>query len=78
MPVKDPDKIRNVAVIGHRGTGKTSLTEALLYESGTINRLGSVAEESTVSDYDDEEKRRGMSISAALTHLRVGRAARST
>ena len=44
MPNTESGKIRNVAVIGHRGTGKTSLVEALLYESGTTNRLGSVAE----------------------------------
>ena len=69
MPNTESGKIRNVAVIGHRGTGKTSLVEALLYESGTTNRLGSVAEKSTVSDYDDEERRRGMSISATVTHL---------
>jgi elongation factor G len=69
MPHKEPGKIRNVAVIGHRGTGKTSLVEALLYESGTINRLGSVAENSTIADYDDDERKRGMSISAAVTHL---------
>jgi elongation factor G len=69
MPHKEPGKIRNVAVIGHRGTGKTSLVEALLYESGTINRLGTVAEKSTITDYDEDERKRGMSISAALTHL---------
>ena len=69
MPHREPGKIRNVAVIGHRGTGKTSLVEALLYESGTINRLGSVADQTTVSDHDDEERRRGMSISAVVTHL---------
>ena len=69
MPNSEPGKIRNVAVIGHRGTGKTSLVESLLYESGTINRLGSVAEHNTVSDYDDEEKRRGISMSAAVMHL---------
>jgi elongation factor G len=69
MPDREPGKIRNVAVIGHRGTGKTSLVEALLYESGTLTRLGSVAEKSTVSDYDEEERRRGMSISSAVTHL---------
>jgi elongation factor G len=56
-------------VIGHRGTGKTSLVEALLYESGTVNRLGSVADQSTVSDYDEDERKRGMSISASVTHL---------
>jgi len=69
MPNTETGKIRNVAVIGHRGTGKTSLVEALLYESGTTNRLGTVADRSTVSDYDDEERRRGMSISATVTHL---------
>jgi elongation factor G len=69
MPHKEPGKIRNVAVIGHRGTGKTSLVEALLYESGTLNRLGSVAEKTTVTDHDDDERKRGMSISAAVTHL---------
>jgi elongation factor G len=56
-------------VIGHRGTGKTSLVEALLYESGTVNRLGSVADQSTVSDHDEDERKRGMSISASVTHL---------
>jgi elongation factor G len=69
MPGTEPGKIRNVAVIGHRGTGKTSLVEALLFEAGTVNRLGSVTEKTTVSDYDDEERRRGMSISATVTHL---------
>jgi elongation factor G len=69
MPHREPGTIRNVAVIGHRGTGKTSLVEALLYESGTVNRLGSVADQSTVSDHDDDERKRGMSISASVTHL---------
>jgi elongation factor G len=64
---KPADRIRNVALIGHRGAGKTSLHEALLFQGGAINRLGSVADGTTVSDADDDEKTRQMSISAALS-----------
>jgi elongation factor G len=69
MPHLDPAKIRNVTLLGHRGTGKTSLVEAMLFAAGATTRLGSVAEGTTVADFDDDERRRGMSITASLCHV---------
>ncbi len=67
MPT-EAGKIRNVAVVGHRGTGKTSLVEAMLFQAGKTNRLGSIDAGNTVSDWEEDEQRRAMSISASLCH----------
>jgi len=68
MSAFEPGKIRNVAVVGHRGTGKTSVVEALLFQAGETNRLGTIDQGTTVSDWDDDEHQRGLSIALSLCH----------
>ncbi len=67
MSHRAADRIRNVALIGHRGSGKTSLHEAMLFEAGAIKRLGRVEDGSTVSDHEPDEQARGLSINACVS-----------
>ncbi len=60
------DQLRNVVLLGHGSSGKTSLAEAMLFTSGAINRMGEIEEGSTVADYDEEEKNRQISLNLSL------------
>jgi len=69
MKVYDTPDIRNVAVIGHGDSGKTSLTSAMLFVAGAVTRLGRVEDGTTTTDFDDEEIERKISLQTALAHL---------
>ncbi len=66
MKVYTTDLLRNIAFVAHQGAGKTSLVEAMLFNAGVVNRMGEVQQGTTVSDYDEEEIRRGLSLSTSL------------
>src|SRR4026208_228288 len=68
MPAIEPGKIRNVAVVGHRGTGKTSLVEAPLFQAGETNRLGTIDAGPTVAGGDDDERQRERATALSLPH----------
>jgi len=68
MKVYDAASIRNVAVVGHGGSGKTQLVSALLFDAGMVNRLGKVDEGNTVTDYDEEEISRKHTLTASLAY----------
>ena len=63
------DKLRNIALVAHGGAGKTSLAEAMLFNSGVTNRLGRVEDGNTVMDYEPEELKRQTSISTSFAQV---------
>jgi len=72
MKVFESGNIRNVALVGHQGSGKTMLAESMLYATGALQRMGSIEEGTTVSDYHSSEHEREMSVFASLMHVEYG------
>ncbi|MGB1241074.1 MAG: elongation factor G, partial [Chitinophagales bacterium] len=70
MKAFDTNKIKNVALLGHQGSGKTTLAEAMLFEAGETTRRGTVEGKNTVSDYHEIEQKRGNSVFSSLMHLK--------
>jgi elongation factor G len=70
MPEFDTSHVKSIVLLGHAGSGKTTLAECMLYEAGLQNRRGSVAEKNTVSDYHELEQERGNSIFSTLLHTK--------
>jgi elongation factor G len=70
MPEFDTSHVKNIVLLGHAGTGKTTLAECMLFEAGLITRRGSVQERNTVSDYHELEQERGNSIFSTLLHTK--------
>ena len=67
MGTRKPEDIRSIALISHGGAGKTTLNEAFLFDAGLVSRMGKVEDKNTVSDFDSEEQKRGISISTSLS-----------
>lgn len=69
MGTRRPEDIRSIALISHGGAGKTSLNEAFLFDAGQISRMGRIEDKNTVSDFDSEEQKRGISISTSVSTI---------
>ena len=70
MPEFDTSHVKNIVLLGHAGSGKTTLAECMLFEAGIINRRGTLIENSTVGDYHELEQERGNSIFSKLMHTK--------
>src|SRR6185503_4516725 len=68
MPEFDTSHVKNIVLLGHAGSGKTTLAECMLYEAGLINRRGTIADRNTTGDYHELEQERGNSIFSKLLH----------
>ena len=68
MKSTDSDKLRNIVLVGHGQSGKTSLASAILFNTGMVNRLGKVDQGNTVTDYDEEEIEKKITIQASVAY----------